>query len=322
MLSNCVYDVSISTAECKEFWEQDCDGDAFHQFKLDNMNNMNVMTVCKNADRVYVAIAGTQSWNDTMTDASIRSQAMSFSKKSLSAHGGIVKRAKEYGRWIKKTLSGIEGIQDKEIILTGHSLGAALATLLAHDVYEGLGLDARGGASNSLNQVKVVGFGSPSALLDPSSYFLGHLNHLRFYNPNDPVAVFLSKASGYKHVGVGLTIPDNPSRHIARAAPLLSRQNVLKLLRQLPISYWNSLPPLANSRFDPRVDAHSMYSYAILADKVFSDYQQQQRDMQSVTSLPNVEGVIGKRIGAPATCKLQNAKVICSSGGKVVAKFR
>jgi len=207
--------------------------------------------------------------------------------------------------------------------LTGHSLGAAQATLLAHDVYEGLKLDVLGGVSNSLNQVKVIGFGSPSTLLDPTSYFLGHLNHLRFYNPYDPVATTLSWLSGYGHVGVQLVVPDRGFRHVVRAVPLLKRQSSIKLLRSLPNSYWRSLPPLVRSRLSPGTDAHGVEAYATLADAAVVDYQKE-RDTtdRSITSPVNVEKVLSKRIGAPVTCKLQSKKVICSSGSMIIAQFR
>jgi len=201
-------------------------------------------------------------------------------------------------------------------------LGAASATLLAHHVYEGLSLDTHGGASNSLNQVKVIGFGSPSALLDPNSYFLGHLNHIRFYNPYDPVATRLASWSGYGHVGVQLAIPDGPARHLARAANLLNRNRSLKLLRQLPLSYWYSLPPLVRSRFDLGFDAHAIDSYTILADVIFADFQKQRHISRSGTSLINAGKVLTQRLGAPVTCYLQNEKVVCLSGNNIVAKFR
>ena len=135
MLSYCVYHSSASMDECTEFWRESCDKEAFHQFQS---NGMTVMTVCKNDDRVYVAFAGTQSWDDGIVDASILSRAMNFSKKDLFGHGGFIGRSKRYAGWVKERLASIEGIRQREVVLTGHSLGTALATFLAHDVYEGL----------------------------------------------------------------------------------------------------------------------------------------------------------------------------------------
>ena len=128
--------------------------------------------------------------------------------------------------------------------------------------------------------------------------------------------------SGYGHVGVELAIPDRPARHIVRAAPLLSRQSSLKLLRHLPTSYWSSLPPLTRSHLDLGIDAHSMYAYAILAEATFSEYQKQRHTQKSLVSLENAENAITKRIDAPTNCSLGNDKVVCSSGGKIVARFR
>ena len=320
MLSYCVYNESHSATMCKEFWNKNCDKDALSHFKL---GTLNVVTVCKNKDIVYVAFAGTQSLSDGIVDISILSRKMNFSREELFAHGGFNERSKEYSKWVKGTLKKIQGIGQKEIILTGHSLGAAQATLLAHDVYEGLELNIRGGVSNSLNQVKVIGYASPSVLLNPASYFLGHLNHLRFYNSNDPVATKFSRWMNYKHVGVQLEVLDESTRNIARAVPLLKKEDSLKLLHALPYSYWKSLPPLPRSPFNPGFDAHRIDSYTLTAVPAFEDYQKR-RDTshRSLTSLVNVEKVLKERVGAPVTCKLQNNKVICISKNQIIAKFR
>lgn len=349
MLSYCTYNKPLtSETDCPAYIKETCGEDHLNSFTF---NSMNAVIVCKKNERVFVAFAGTQSYTDEASDLAFFSKTMNLPNRERKfAHGGFVTRAGQFSLWVNSALSSIEGVDRMEIVLTGHSLGGGLATLLAHDIYAGLRLDVHGGVSNALNQVKVITFGTPSVISDASRYPIGHLNHLRFHNPHDIVANYaarlMNNISGYEHVGVELVVPNQPFLNVVKIDKQNQRKaqrtlgstvqdhqsksmypkegtgkrSILKLTSQ-PADFWT--PEKYIPVYNPiTMNSHAKLAYAVLAESVFMEYQRARKQETSLLSLVNVADALEKRLDVPVICKLMANKIICSADSNVIAKFR
>ncbi|WP_100550363.1 lipase family protein [Caedibacter taeniospiralis] len=91
--------------------------------------------------------------------------------------------------------------QPLEILVTGHSLGGALATLAAYDIQKNISPTAT---------LKLVTFNSPRvfnmAAAQEFETLLGK-NSLRLWRHYDPVSAVPMGRLGYKHVGKSLKLP-------------------------------------------------------------------------------------------------------------------
>ena len=347
MLSYCTYDKQLtSEADCPAYIEKTCENIPFKSLRF---NSMNAVLVCKRKDRVFVSLTGTQSHMDEASDLTFFAKNMNLpNKESKFAHSGFVTRSEQFSLWVTSALSDIEGVGQMEIVLTGHSLGGGLATLLAHDIYTGLRLDVHGGVSNALNQVKVITFGSPSVISDASGYLIGHSNHLRFHNQHDIVANHSAKLmhsiSGYEHVGVELIVPNQEFLNVLKIDEQIQKQtqdvleevtedhqsihpkkgtkkrSILELIGQ-PADSWTPKQPIPV--YHPfTMKSHSKIAYTVLAKSVFLRYQGARRQEKDLISMVNVADALEKRLGSPVSCKSMANNIVCSANSNVVAKFR
>ena len=125
---------------------------------------------------------------------------------------------------VRRLLDAYKG-ENCSITLTGHSLGAALATLTAIDIVAN-GLNVRGGSnSNDTVPVAAIVFGSPrvgddqfkKAFESPSTPG-GGARLLRVRNAPDIVPTILP-AAFYRDVGVELLLDTRKSPHLKRPGP-------------------------------------------------------------------------------------------------------
>jgi hypothetical protein len=101
---------------------------------------------------------------------------------------------------------------DATISVTGHSLGAAIATLIAQDV-------AR---QNPTVPVKLVTFGSPRVGNDAFAKAVNRLSNLkatRFSNANDAIVHLPPKLFSYKHIDLEYWTKDSNSTTVVRCNP-------------------------------------------------------------------------------------------------------
>lgn len=146
---------------------------------------------------IIVAFRGTEQPRDYLTDARflVKNQWPCEGNGGARVHRGF---CGSYFSVSEKIHARVQGAN--RIILTGHSLGGALATLAALDLFE-----------NGLPVVNVVTFGSPrvgnGAFRDFYDTALGGKT-LRLVAQGDPVTFMPPWLNGFRHVGTEVYLPD------------------------------------------------------------------------------------------------------------------
>lgn len=164
---------------------------------------------------VVIAFHGTESAGDAMTDMAFTRQSASPLGLTGSVHKGFL--AAFISSWpeIKTLIKNYaakngHNVKDLEYITTGHSLGAALASVCAARIVTDSELVTEN-LNTRTNQVKAFTYASPrafgtSAAADYHAK-MGVSNTLRFWINGDPVPAVPQGTLGFKHVGVSIKIP-------------------------------------------------------------------------------------------------------------------
>lgn len=88
--------------------------------------------ILESNDRIIVAFRGTNTSSDWISDAIARQSPFVFVRESGLVHQGFLNIYRSARKQIMETLSKLSS--QKQLYITGHSLGGALATLCAADV--------------------------------------------------------------------------------------------------------------------------------------------------------------------------------------------
>lgn len=139
---------------------------------------------------VFVAFAGTETRKDVMTDVDVADVQVSWLKEPARAHRGFSRMYDSLRPTVKKKLSAllnpVAGVRRAvtDVVFTGHSLGAALASLAA--------LDYVSNTEGAL-PVRLITFGAPQV---GDRNFVTKINAgvdvVRVVNPFDPVPKLLA----------------------------------------------------------------------------------------------------------------------------------
>jgi hypothetical protein len=157
----------------------------------------------ENQKRLIIGFLGTSSLQDFLVDLDLIGQINNCER---SFHSGIYKRSKKIPvrHFIEKLIN-----ENYEIILTGHSLGAAIASLVTVEVLTHRAVE------DYTKKVQFIGFGSP--VLGSSkfkSFIEKYDNNFHFYaNENDIVPKLLSILSNTIHSKpeIKVQVDENPA---------------------------------------------------------------------------------------------------------------
>lgn len=140
-------------------------------------------------DIVFIAFAGSESRKDWLNDFKII-KTMFF---GVRAHRGFAECA---GSVLNQVSAILKGLPDHKVILTGHSLGAAIAVLIA------VALRPR--------PVQVINFGQPRVSTHSELNLALYGEYVRVHNGSDVVP--RSPWLGYSHAGTCLYLTNNSKR--------------------------------------------------------------------------------------------------------------
>lgn len=166
--------------------------------------------VAINTDTIYIVWRGSSSIDDFLRDANVR--RVPFLKKNELVHVGFLNAFNSIKDYLDKVIENsfrkIGGIDKiKNIVICGHSLGGALATLTAYHFCEKY--------TDLKDKVQKISIGSPRVGNDEFKKNYNKLvkNSLRVVNDSDIVARI--PKIGYKHVDNVLSL-DNEGKVIKR----------------------------------------------------------------------------------------------------------
>ncbi|WP_440618026.1 lipase family protein [Cysteiniphilum sp. 6C5] len=161
-------------------------------------------------DQILVAFHGTENVSDIMTDlkASKIKATLHGSVNGSRVHNGFYQRYSQ-GRndFLELLNQYIHQAQTRnkavDILVTGHSLGGALASLAAIDLIG----DIKVKNLEATAKVKLITFNSPRVFDNDSAEKVNEIlgdNALRLWRKGDPVSAVPMGSLGYKHVGKSL----------------------------------------------------------------------------------------------------------------------
>ena len=313
LASACVYNNSFLSYDCQQFerlgWSVEPVSEV-NEFLVEA--DIKAM-ILRRPGQTVVAVPGTQNqrkdWgtNLSLSVSSQHQQTSALSTKSFGAHSGFANRTNEIYANILKSLLSSPGLMDGELWVTGHSLGSAVSTLLAMNLYLDLGFkeQAGGGISNRHNQVKLATFGSVYSLTDSTDFFLGQQNHLRFDCPKDPVIQALPKMR-YEYTGTYIPVSEELMLRTYANSIRFKPGTAISVLKK--DSAWKGDVDKAESYYSTAVNRvlyHSMIGYAILAKETFIKAQENYRKTKVDTkaTLDAVAKTVGRRLDLPACSK-------------------
>lgn len=141
-------------------------------------------------DTLIIAIRGTQNGTDLLEDTHFAQVPYDFGSGSKNVHEGFLNVYKKLYGGVFGSVQKIQGL--KRIVLCGHSLGAAVATMFALSLQNGLG------KSNVL--VSVVTYACPRAGDEEFSKAVDEaVQHIRIRNDSDAVPSFPAAVSPNQH---------------------------------------------------------------------------------------------------------------------------
>lgn len=132
------------------------------------------------------------------------------SVKSVKVHAGYLQKVLTLEAAIMEKLHGqVKNPGEYEFVLTGHSMGSALAVLFAMRLQASGLLPREDDLSNARNQIKLFTFGSVKALVHSGDFAsIGHANHLRFDNPEDPIVMHCPRFLAlFQWTGIEVAVP-------------------------------------------------------------------------------------------------------------------
>jgi len=148
--------------------------------------------------KIYISFTGTYQIFDWLKNAGVNKKTFEFFGKNIETAEGFYSacsdRLEILFPLLDEQISRLE-INPKEFqfILSGHSLGGAIAALATFKIYEKYDLHLRNGIFNSNNQVKLITFGCPKYLFRESDMFIGIDNALRIRHAMDGVPNAIDK---------------------------------------------------------------------------------------------------------------------------------
>jgi len=144
--------------------------------------------------KLYIVFRGTKGERDILTDLECLQEKTSIQNRDCTVHRGFLKAYKS----IKSQIDSIKfaDFENYDIIICGHSLGGALATICAADI-------------STTNKIYTITFGSPRVGNSRfTSIFNNHVTlYYRFIHQNDIVPTM--PRINYNHVGKQIRIDDN-----------------------------------------------------------------------------------------------------------------
>ena len=166
-------------------------------FINDNNSDLQVgVTTSEVNKRIVVVFRGSESRTDWMYDLMITKIRL---RDNVYVHQGFHRQLHEnnnYESLVEKVKELIEKYPDYEIYITGHSLGAALATLFGYEL-----------SHEIENNIKVISFASPrvgNQYFKTSYEAKENLTHYRITNDRDVVTAF--PMYRYKHIGTNICL--------------------------------------------------------------------------------------------------------------------
>ncbi len=196
--------VDLSRPKLEQFLQKNLAGKIVHFGTRDAASGV----IAMQSNRIIVAFHGTQDTDDICTDAQafLKDISVLGMPVACKAHSGFIDRYlhdrpdMQHKLYNMIDASNMEN-HPLEILVTGHSLGGALATLAAYDIQKNILPTAT---------LKLVTFNSPRVFNMTAAQEFETLlgkNSLRLWRHYDPVSAVPMGRLGYKHVGKSLKLP-------------------------------------------------------------------------------------------------------------------
>ena len=182
---------------------------------------------------IIVALHGTANGDDAVTDANAIFGANCPFLKNSSVHKGFYDR---YAMFREEMINEVKAYfgelhsKDTKILVTGHSLGGALATLAALELEQELNFKGR---------VQMVTFCSPRVLSPDAHKIASEIipedknRALRVWRIGDTVAKVGMGSMGYKHFGESWALSKAPKEGIAGYLDILSWHSITTMAKDM-----------------------------------------------------------------------------------------